>query len=170
MRPTTPQLSETGRIRFRRAQCQTSKSVSFLALTEFQGESSVRSSQPFIASKGELTEVFRRTHRVCCRTQCCLFRNSTPQQKTNTCRKSLGELIFARILAGPVFTLARIQENTFEELFSKYFAKCFGEVILLRIHAALVFAPELIQKNPGEFFMSKKNKGGGKLSGGETMP
>ena len=32
--------------------------------------------------------------------------------------KNLGELLFARIHAGPVFALARIQENIFEELFS----------------------------------------------------
>ena len=34
--------------------------------------------------------------------------------------KNLGELIFARIHAGPVFALARTQENEFEELFLKY--------------------------------------------------
>ena len=34
--------------------------------------------------------------------------------------KLLGELIFARIHAGPVFALARIRENMFEELFLKY--------------------------------------------------
>ena len=40
--------------------------------------------------------------------------------KTNTCRKNLEEIIFARIHVGLVFALAQIQENTFEELFSKY--------------------------------------------------
>ena len=34
--------------------------------------------------------------------------------------KILEELIFARIHVGPVFALARIQENIFEELFLKY--------------------------------------------------
>ena len=34
--------------------------------------------------------------------------------------KILGELIFARIHVGPVFALARIQENTFEGSFSAY--------------------------------------------------
>ena len=38
-----------------------------------------------------------------------------------------GELIFARIHAGPVFALARIQENIFEEVFPEYFAKLLGE-------------------------------------------
>ena len=34
--------------------------------------------------------------------------------------KILGELIFARIHAGPVFALARMQENILVELFLKY--------------------------------------------------
>ena len=38
-----------------------------------------------------------------------------------------GELIFVRIHAGPVFALARIQENIFEEVFPEYFAKFLGE-------------------------------------------
>ena len=41
--------------------------------------------------------------------------------------KNLGELISARIHAGPVFALARIQENIFEEVFPEYCAKCLGE-------------------------------------------
>ena len=41
----------------------------------------------------------------------------------------LGELIFARIHAGPVFALARIQENIFEEVFPEYCAKFLGEFI-----------------------------------------
>ena len=41
--------------------------------------------------------------------------------------KILGELIFARIHAGLVFALARIQENIFEEVFPEYFAKFLGE-------------------------------------------
>ena len=56
------QLSERGRIWFRRARFQTLSSVSFLALTEFRGESSVSSFQPMI-------RVPKRTHRVSCRTQ-----------------------------------------------------------------------------------------------------
>ena len=48
---------ETGRIRFQRARFQTPNSVSFLALTEFRGESSVSSSQPMICAP-------KRTHRV----------------------------------------------------------------------------------------------------------
>ena len=50
-------ISETSRIRFRRARFQTPNSMSFLALTEFQGESPVSSSQPFLC-------VPKRTHRV----------------------------------------------------------------------------------------------------------
>ena len=37
--------------------------------------------------------------------------------------KILEELIFARIHAGPVFALVRIQENIFEEIFPEYCAK-----------------------------------------------
>ena len=55
------------------------------------------------------------------------FRN-IPRHKTHICRKKIpGELIFARIHAGPVFALARIQENIFEEVFPEYFAKFLGE-------------------------------------------
>ena len=53
----------TGRIRFRRARVQTPSSVSVWALIEFQGESSVSSSQPITH------RAFRRTHRVCRRNQ-----------------------------------------------------------------------------------------------------
>ena len=44
-------------------------------------------------------------------------KNSTPPAQ-NQCMQEmiLGELVFARTRAGPVFALARIQENTFEEL------------------------------------------------------
>ena len=41
--------------------------------------------------------------------------------------KHLGELILARIHAGPVFALARRQENSFEEVFPEYLAKFSGE-------------------------------------------
>ena len=61
--------SETGRIRFRRVRFQTPSSVSFLALTEFWGESSVSSSQPTICVLRRTHRVFRRTHRVCRKTQ-----------------------------------------------------------------------------------------------------
>ena len=53
-------LSETGRIRFWTVRFQTPNSVSFLALTEFQGENSVSSSQPLIC----VTKVTKQTHRV----------------------------------------------------------------------------------------------------------
>ena len=62
------QLSETGRLRFRRVWFQTPNSVSFLALTEF-GENSVSSSQPIICVPTRTHRVFRRTRRVCPRTQ-----------------------------------------------------------------------------------------------------
>ena len=51
-----------------------------------------------------------------------------PRHKTNTCRKNLGELIFARVHAGLVFALPRIQENIFDEVFPEYSAKFLGEV------------------------------------------
>ena len=50
-----------------------------------------------------------------------------PAQNQYMQEKILGELIFARIHAGPVFALARIQENIFEEVFPEYFAKLLGE-------------------------------------------
>ena len=54
--------SDTGQIRFQRAQFQTPSSVSFLALTEFRGEKAVSSVQ--LAS----ICVPKRTHRALCRT------------------------------------------------------------------------------------------------------
>ena len=50
-----------------------------------------------------------------------------PAQNQYMQEKNLGELIFVRIHAGPVFALARIQENIFEESFPEYFAKFLGE-------------------------------------------
>ena len=61
---STQQALETGRILFRRARLQTPSSVSFLALTEFWGESSVSS---------PITCVSQQPHRVCSRTQGVLF-------------------------------------------------------------------------------------------------
>ena len=62
----TARISETGRIWF-----QTLNSVSFLALTEFQGESSVSSSQPIfcVPKRTQQAFFFRRTHRACRKTQ-----------------------------------------------------------------------------------------------------
>ena len=59
----------TGRIRFRRVRFQTPNSVSFSGLTEFRGASSVSSSQPIICVPKRTHRVFRRTHRVCPKTQ-----------------------------------------------------------------------------------------------------
>ena len=76
---------------------------------------------------------------------------STHWQKTTTCRKNLGELTFARIHAGPVFALARLQEKIFEEVFAKFSGEFIRSV---RIHAAPVFAPARIQENtPDKLFM-----------------
>ena len=53
---------------------------------------------------------------------------------------------------GPVFALARIQENTFEELFFRMLAKFLGEFMSVRIHAAPVFASARIQARiPGDY-------------------
>ena len=54
-------------------------------------------------------------------------KNSPPAQNQYMQEKILGELIFVRIHAGPVFALARIQENIFEESLPEYFAKFLGE-------------------------------------------
>ena len=43
-----------------------------------------------------------------------------PAQNQYMQEKNLGELIFPRIHAGPVFALAQIQENILEESFSAY--------------------------------------------------
>ena len=61
--------SETGRIRFRGVRFQTPSSVSFLAFTEFRGASSVSSSRPVICVPKRTHRVFRRTQRVCRKTQ-----------------------------------------------------------------------------------------------------
>ena len=61
--------SETGRIRFRRVRFQTPNSVSYLALAEFRGASSVSSSQPIICVQNRTHRAFGRTHRVCPKTQ-----------------------------------------------------------------------------------------------------
>ena len=63
------QISETGRIRFRRVRFQTPNSVSFSRLTEFWGAHSVSSFQPIICMPTQTHRVFRRTHRVCPKTQ-----------------------------------------------------------------------------------------------------
>ena len=51
-----------------------------------------------------------------------------------------------RIHAGLVFTLARTQENTIEEVFPEHFAKSTGDFTSVRIHAAPVFAPGRIEE------------------------
>ena len=63
------QISATGRIRFRIVRFQTPSSVSFLAFTELRGENSVSSSQPIICVPNRTHRIFRRTHRVCRKTQ-----------------------------------------------------------------------------------------------------
>ena len=74
-------ISEAGRVRFRGARFQTPNSVSFSGLTEFRGANSVNSSQPIICVPKRTHRVFRRTHRVCPKTQwgsvSSLLRNST---------------------------------------------------------------------------------------------
>ena len=50
----------------------------------------------------------------------CLTKNYPPAQNQYMQEKILGELIFPRMHAGPVFALARIQENILEESFSAY--------------------------------------------------
>ena len=69
------------------------------------------------------------------------FAGATP----DTCRKILGESIFARMHAGPVFALARIKEIIFEESWSEYFSQILGEFALVQIHAATVVAPARAQ-------------------------
>ena len=57
-------LSETARVRPRRARLQTPNSVSFFTLTEFRGENSVSSSQPFMCVQKQTRRVFRKPHRA----------------------------------------------------------------------------------------------------------
>ena len=52
----------------------------------------------------------------------------------------------ARIHAGPVSALARIEESLFEEPFSAYLPNL-GEFISVRMQAAPVFAPVRTQEN-----------------------
>ena len=56
--------------------------------------------------------------------------NYPPAQNQYTQEKILGEFIFARVHAGPVFARVRIQENILEEVFPEYFAKFLGELTL----------------------------------------
>ena len=66
----------------------------------------------------------------------------------------LGEVIFARIHAGSVFSLARIQENIFEEVFPEYFAKFLGEFARCEYMPRLYLHPRICQENiPGKLFM-----------------
>ena len=60
---------EAGRLRFRRARFQTPNSVSFFALAEFWGRSSVSSFRPIICAPKRAHRVFRRTHWVCPKSQ-----------------------------------------------------------------------------------------------------
>ena len=69
-----------------------------------------------------------------------------PAQNQYMQEKILGKTIFARIHAGLVFILARIQENSFEGSFSRMLAKFSREVISVRIHVAPVFARVRIQE------------------------
>ena len=55
------------------------------------------------------------------------FSEYPPGQNQDMQEKILGELISARIHVGPVFALARMQENIFEEVFPEYFDKFLGE-------------------------------------------
>ena len=75
------ECTETGRIRFRGVRFQTPSSVSFSGLTEFRGANSVSSFQPIICVPKRTHRVFRRTHRICPKTQwgsvSSLLRNST---------------------------------------------------------------------------------------------
>ena len=56
-----------------------------------------------------------------------MFGEYPPAQNQYMQENILGELIFARIHAGPVFALPRIQENIFEEIFPEHSAKFLGE-------------------------------------------
>ena len=67
-----------------------------------------------------------------------------PAQNQYMQEKFLGELIFPRIHAGPVFALAPIQENIFEEVFPEYCAKFLGEFIRFE------YMPRLYS-HPGEY-------------------
>ena len=94
-------LSETGRIRF-----QTQSSVSFLALAELQGGSSVSSSQPIIRVPKRTHWVFRRTHWVCHWTQW-VFSSERVLSKQYSARFQLRILVlqiggaFLRIIVPP---------------------------------------------------------------------
>ena len=67
--------------------------------------------------------------------------------------KHLGELIFARMHAGPVFALARIQEIVLRNNFP-HASQIFEEFISVRIHVAPAFALRRTQENtPGKLYM-----------------
>ena len=86
-----------------------------------------------------------------------LWHNYYPRaQNQYVQEKNLGELIFARMHAGPIFALARIQvqENIFLGGISRVVWQILRGIHPVRIHAAPVFALARIQENiPGKLFM-----------------
>ena len=60
--------------------------------------------------------------------------------------KNLGELIFARIHAAPVFALPQIQENIIEEVFPEYFVKFLGEFARCEYMPRLYWHPREYRK------------------------
>ena len=69
-----------------------------------------------------------------------------PPQNQYMQEKILGEIVFARIHAGPIFALARIQENIFEEVFPEYCARFLGEFILCEYMPRLYSHPREYRK------------------------
>ena len=65
----------------------------------------------------------------------------------------IGELTFARIHVGPLFALARIQENNFEELFSAYLPNFWGNLFRCEYMPRLYSHLRKYRENLGELFM-----------------
>ena len=66
-------------------------------------------------------------------------------KQINTCRKIIGELIFARMHAGPVFALTRIQKIVSRDHFPRV-SQILEGIHLGAIHVAPVSAPVRIQE------------------------
>ena len=73
--------------------------------------------------------------------------NPPPPAQNQYMQEKSWELLFARIHAGPVFALARIPKNIFEELFSTRTCQLLRTIHLGANTCTPVFAPARIQEN-----------------------
>ena len=90
-------------------------------------------------------------------------RTPPPSQNQYMQENNLGELLFAQIHAGPVFALARIQENIFEELLSAYLPNSWGNSFRCEDMPRLYSHPREYRKNSWRIIYVLVSCQGGKL-------